>query len=321
MDYLTTFPATPAVSLDAKIQALLLARADATPFYKLPPPAARAAFVDLIGSITRLNEPIARVADRTIPGPAGSLAIRVYTPHGTGPFPILLYIHGGGWVIGDLDTHDDLCRSLCRRAGAVVVAVDYRLAPEHRFPAAVEDCAAALRWCASNAAEVGGAGTRLAVAGDSAGGNLSASLCLYQRDHGGPRPALQVLIYPVTNHGFDTASYHQMSEGYGLLRDAMVYYWNCYLRAPADGASPYASPLQAQDLRGLPPALIQTAHYDVLRDDGEAYAARLRQAGVPVRCTRYLAMNHGFIQFAGEFPHAAAGLDEIAAALREAWRG
>jgi acetyl esterase len=253
-----------------------------------------------------------------VPGPAGDVPIRVYTPAGTAPFPILLYIHGGGWVIGSRDSHDDLCRSLCHRAGALVVSVEYRRSPEHKFPAALEDCYAALSWCARHATGRGD-GSRLAVAGDSAGGNLSAALTLYARDQGGPPLRLQVLIYPVTNCGFDTASYHENAEGFGLMRDAMIHYWNCYLAKPEDGRNPYASPLQAADLRGLPPALIQTAQYDVLRDDGEAYAARLRRAGVPVRCTRYLAMVHGFIQFGGAYEHGRVGVQEIAEALREAF--
>jgi acetyl esterase len=197
--------------------------------------------------------------------------------------------------------------------------VDYRRAPEHKFPAGLEDCAAAARWCAERAAEVGGDGARLAIAGDSAGGNLAAALALAFRDRGGPALALQVLIYPVTNYQFDTASYHQYATGYGLTRESMWYFWKCYLSSPTDGGNPYASPLLAKDLRGLPPALVLTASYDVLRDEGEAYAARLAQAGVPVRCTRYLELNHGFAQLAAVSDSAKRGLQEIADALRNAW--
>ncbi len=318
MDHLTTFPETTPVPLDPKVAADLRARADATPFYRMPVPQGRAAYEAMTAAAPKLNEPVGAVEDRTVPGPGGDLPVRVYAPAGRGPFPVLLYIHGGGWVIGSRDSHDDLCRSLCSRSGAAVVSVDYRRSPESRFPAALEDCSAALAWCAGGAAGLGD-GRRLAVAGDSAGGNLAAALALSARDRGGPPLRLQVLIYPATNPAFDTASYHENAEGYGLLRDAMIHYWDCYLAGPADRANPYASPLQAPDVKGLPPALIQTAQYDVLRDDGEAYTARLRRAGVPVRCTRYLAMNHGFVQFAASYAHGRAALEEIGAALREAF--
>jgi acetyl esterase len=318
MNYLVTYPELPHVPLDARIAADLRARADATPFYRMPPSEGRAAFDALMAGAPKLNDAVARIEDRIVPAPALDVSVRVYTPQGAGPFPILVYIHGGGWVIGSRDSHDDLCRSLCHRAGALVVSVDYRRSPEHKFPAALEDCYAVLSWCARQPPATGD-GRRLAVAGDSAGGNLSAALALYARDKGGPPLRLQVLIYPVTNYGFDTASYHENAEGFGLMRAAMIHYWNCYLATPADGQSGYASPLQAADLRGLPPALIQTAQYDVLRDDGEAYAARLHRAGVPVRCTRYAAMNHGFVQFGAAYEHGRVGVQEIADALREAF--
>jgi acetyl esterase len=318
MDYLSAFPEQPLVPLDSQLAADLLARAGATPFYRMPPPEGRAAFEAMMAAAPRLNDPVAHVEDHAIPGPAGDIAVRVYSPIGQGPFPSLLYIHGGGWVIGSRDSHDDLCRSLCHRAVATVVSVDYRRSPEHKFPAAMEDCYAALQWCARRLAGNGDGG-RLAVAGDSAGGNLGAALALYSRDHGGPTLWLQVLIYPATNYGFDTASYHENAEGFGLLREAMIHYWDCYLARPADGRNSYASPLQATDLRGLPPALIQTAQYDVLRDDGEAYAARLHRAGVSVRCTRYVAMNHGFVQFGGSYAHGRVAVQEIADALQGAF--
>ncbi len=318
MDHFRTFPGSTPVPLDPKIAADLRARADATPFYRMPPAEARAAFETMIVGVVKLNDPIARVQDRMVPGPGGDVPVRVYVPEATGPLPLLLYLHGGGWVIGSLDSHDDLCRSLCSRAGVLVVAVDYRRAPEHRFPAALDDGFTVLTWCARHAAELGGDG-RLAVAGDSAGGNLAAALALYARDQGGPPLRLQVLVYPVTNCAFDTASYHENAEGFGLVREAMIHYWNSYLSRPEDAHSPYACPLQAADLRGLPAALIQTTQYDVLRDDGEAYAARLRRAGVPVRCTRYLAMNHGFVQLGGMYEHGRVAVQEIAAALREAF--
>lgn len=318
MDYLTTFPTMAPVPLDAKVAADLRARASAMPIYQMPIAEGRAAYETLTATAKKLNEPVAGVEDQAVPGLGGAVPVRVYTPPGKAPFPVLLYIHGGGWVIGSRDSHDDLCRSLCHRSDAVVVSVDYRRAPEHKFPAALEDCYAALRWCATHASGAGGR-VRLAVAGDSAGGNLSAAVALYARDQSGPPITLQVLIYPATNHGFDTASYHECAEGFGLMRAGMIHYWNCYLARPEDGHNLYASPLQAADLRGLPPALIQTAHFDVLRDDGEAYAARLHRAGVPVRCTRYLAMNHGFVQFGGVYEHGRSAVQEIADALRAAF--
>jgi len=320
MDLYTTYPATATVPLDARVAADLRARAGVTPFYRLPLPAGRAAFETLCAGAPKLNEPVASVAERTIPGPEQPLAVRVFVPPGTGPFPCLVYIHGGGWVIGSPASHADLCRSLCSQAGCLVVSVDYRRAPEHKFPAPLEDCYAALNWCRQGADGLAD-GSRLAVAGDSAGGNLSAALALLTRDRDGPPLRLQVLIYPVTNRNFDTASYHQFAEGFGLLRDAMIHFWNSYLARPEDGANPYASPLQAPDLRGLAPALVQTAHYDVLRDEGEAYAARLQRTGVSVRCTRYLAMNHGFVQFAGAYEHGRSAVREIADALKQAFAG
>jgi acetyl esterase len=316
--YLTTFPPTRAVALDPKLKADLEAVARVTPVERMSPAEARSTVSARIAKVPRLNEPVAGVEDRQVPGPAGKVPVRLYIPDGRRPFPVLLYLHGGGWTVGGLDTHDDLCRSLCHRAGCLVVSVAYRLAPEAKFPAAVEDCYTALRWCAAHAGGVGGDPKRLAVAGDSAGGNLTAALALYTRDKGGPTLTQQVLIYPVTNHAFDTASYHQNATGFGLSRERMVWYWNNYLSKPEDGTNPYASPLQAKDLAGLPPALILTAEFDPLRDDGEAYAARLRHAGVAVHCTRYLEMNHGFLHFGAVYDQAKHGLEEVAAALRKA---
>lgn len=309
-NYFSTYPETVQVPLDPLVMADLRARAGMTPFFRLPPREARAAFETLAAAAPKLNEPVGAIDERTIAGPGGPLGLRIYTPREL-PSSALLYIHGGGWVIGNPRTHDDMCRVLCQRGQTLVASVDYRLSPEHKFPAALHDCYAALRWLAENHRDL-----RLTVAGDSAGGNLAAALALYARDQGGPALHQQFLIYPVTNFGFDTASYHQCAEGFGLMRDAMRYFWNAYLAQPADGSGAYASPLQAPDLRGLPPALIQTAQYDVLRDDGEAYAARLHRAGVPVRCTRYLGVHHGFLQFAGVFQQGRVALQEIAEVLR-----
>lgn len=319
MSYLTTYPAAPLPSLDPKLKARLEAGANVRDLMEYPPVEGRAEFERRAAADPKLRETVASAVDRTIPGPAGKIPVRVYTPEGKGPFPVLLFYHGGGWVLGSINTHDEVPRSICHRSGAVVVSVDYRLAPEHKFPAPLDDCYAALTWVAEHAAEIGGDPGRLAVGGDSAGGNLAAAVAIKARDERGPKISLQALLYPVINHNFDTASYHQMTTGFGLTREGMQAFWRDYLAQPADGANPLASPLQAKDLAGLPPALIITAHFDVLRDEGEAYAARLAQAGVPVVCTRYTAMNHGFIRQAASYDDGRKALDQIAGALREAF--
>jgi acetyl esterase len=267
----------------------------------------------------KLDEPIAGMEKRTISSANGEIPIRIYTPKGKGPFPIALELHGGGWILGNLDTHDDLCSSIANRAECLVVAVDYRLAPEHKFPAALDDSEAALKWVAEHASEINGNG-KIALIGDSAGGNLAAALALRNRDQSGPPIALQILVYPITNHGFETLSYFQNSKGYRLTRSELMYAWKQYLKEPTDGENPYASPLRAESLANLPPALILTAQYDVLRDDGESYAARLHQAGVPVRLTRYNDMIHGFITQAADYPSANKAVSEIAEALRIAYK-
>jgi acetyl esterase len=260
--------------------------------------------------------PLAKVESRTIPGPGAEIPLRIYTPEGAGPFPVLVYFHGGGWVIGSLDTHEGVCRQLAKRSGAVVVSVDYRLAPEHKFPAAPEDCYAATLWVAENAAKIGADGRRLAVGGDSAGGNLAAVVSLMARDRAKPTIAFQLLIYPVTDHSYETASYRDNADGYLLTKDSMVWFWNHYLKGAGDGAQPYASPLRARDLEGLPPAMVVTTEFDPLRDEGEAYAERLRQAGVPVKLKRYDGLIHGFFMMTGFFPQALQAVDEAAAEIR-----
>jgi acetyl esterase len=311
-----TYPATEGMPLHPAIASALEAEAGAPPLETLPDDRLRAVREELALKRSRLHEPLSRVEDRTIAGGAGPIPIRLYTPLGPGPLPIVVFAHGGGWVIGTLDTVDDLCRSISRRSSSLVVSVGYRRAPEHRYPAALHDVMDALRWSAEHAGELNGDANRLVVAGDSAGGNLAAAACLLARDGGGPRIAAQVLIYPVTNHGFDTASYHQHAGGWGLTRDLMIWFWDQYLAKPADGAESLASPLRAHDLKRLPAAFVLTAGYDVLRDDGEAYAARLARSGVPVRCTRYLRMNHGFITLGAVLADARRALDDMAEFLR-----
>jgi acetyl esterase len=263
-------------------------------------------------------EPVAKVEERRIPGPAGAIRVRIYTPRGRGPHPVLIYFHGGGFVLCSLDTHDGTCRSLANGAGVLVVSVDYRLAPEHRFPAAPEDCYAAAQWAARSAAEIGGDPSRVAVGGDSAGGNLAAVVSLMARDRGGPRLRFQLLIYPVTDCAFGTASYRENAEGYFLTTAMMKWFWGQYLADPAAGAQAYASPLRARDLSGLPPALCITAGYDPLRDEGEAYAKRLAEAGVAATLSRYDGMFHGFFGMSAQLDAAKRAVGEASDALRKA---
>jgi acetyl esterase len=304
--------------LDPEVRVLLEAmEAQGAPALEtLPPEAARKAAAEGLKQVSGEPEAVARVEDLGIPGPAGTIGIRVYSPENNGPRPALVYFHGGGWVVCDLDTHDVVCRAIARRSGAVVVNVDYRLAPEHKFPAAVEDAYAATLWTAANAGRLGIDKRRLAVGGDSAGGNLAAVMSLRCRDAGGPAIALQVLVYPVTNlASFDTDSYDAFAEGYNLTKSEMEWFRASYLAAPEDGKHPYASPLLASDLRGLPPALVITAECDVLRDEGEAYAKRLEQAGVPVTCTRYPGMVHPFFSMPGALTQARNAIAQVAAAI------
>ncbi len=239
------------------------------------------------------GEAIARVEDRTIPGPAGELPVRIYDPGGPGPKGVIAWFHGGGWVLGDLDGSDPGCRMLANASGCVVVSVDYRLAPEAKFPAAADDCYAATKWIAENASSFGADGARLAVGGDSAGGNLAAVVAQMAKAAGGPAISFQLLIYPVTDHNYGTASYSDNAEGYLLTKDSMVWFWDHYLNSAADGDNVKASPARATDLSGLPRALVVTCEFDPLRDEGEAYAGALAQAGVPTTSVRFNGMIHG----------------------------
>jgi acetyl esterase len=257
--------------------------------------------------------------DATIPGPGPRIPVRIFTPERgeKSNLPVLVYFHGGGWVVGgqsDLDV-ESTCKFLVDGAGCVVVSVGYRLAPESKFPAAVEDAYATLLWVAANAGELNGDAKRIAVGGDSAGGNIAAAVCLMARDRDGPDIVFQLLVYPVTDHSFETESYRTCGEGYGLATEEMKWFWNHYLRTPADGENGYASPLRARDLRGLPPALVLTAECDPLRDEGEAYGHRLEEAGVPAKIVRYEGAIHGFFTL----PFGGKGRAEAAKELRRAF--
>jgi acetyl esterase len=265
------------------------------------------------------REPVAHVEDRTIPGPAGEIPVRIYRPAGEGPFPVLVFFHGGGWVICNLETHDGLCRRLANATGCVVVSVDYRLAPEHKFPAAPEDCYAATRWVAEHAAEIKADSARIAVGGDSAGGNLAAVVTLMARERGGPPLVFQLLIYPATDFEARTPSLQENATGYGLSLDDMRWFASHYLNSAEERKHPLASPMQAEDLSGLPPALVITAEYDPLRDEGELYGARLREAGVPVTVSRYDGMIHGFLSAPEPFEQTKQAIAECVQALKQAF--
>ena len=264
-------------------------------------------------------EAVGDVSHLLIPGPGGQLLIRIYTPQGAGPFPALVYFHGGGWVIANLDTYDPSCRALTNAAGCVVVSVAYRQAPEFKFPAAPEDAYAATQWVMANAARLNVDPARVAVGGESAGGNLATVTTLMARDRGGKMPVHQMLIYPITNYAFDTPSYREFVNAQPLNTPTMQWFWSYYLRRTADGASPYASPLRAQSLRGLPPATVITAEVDPLRDEGEAYAQRLREAGVEVKSTRYTGVTHEFFSMGAVVDKAKQAVAEAAANLKAAF--
>jgi acetyl esterase len=294
-------------------------RDQAPKLYTLSLAEARAADLAAVTAGAGRGEPVSRVLELTIPGPGGELPIRVYQPGGAGPWPALVYYFGGGWTLGALDTADGVCRRLTNAAGCVTVAVGYRLAPEHKFPAAVHDCHAGAAWVAEHATEIGADPAWLAVGGDSAGGNLAAAVTLLARDRGGPALAHQLLVYPNTNYESATPSMREVTDENFFNPKSVHWYWQHYLASPADGASSLASPLRAPDLSGLPPATVITAEYDPLRDEGEQYAERLRAAGVPVDLTRYAGMIHGFFTMSGVLDGARQAVAHAAAQLRAAF--
>jgi acetyl esterase len=259
-------------------------------------------------------QPVHAVEDRDADG----VPVRVYRPSAEANLPIFVVLHGGGWVIGNVEQYDGIARWFANASGAVVVSVDYRLAPEAKFPAPLDDCHAATAWVAGHAGELGVDPARLAVVGDSAGGNLAAAVALMARDRG-PAIAFQALIYPVLDHLTEWPSYVENAEGYMLERTSIAWFTGNYLASDDDAADWRASPIRATDLSGLPPALVITAHFDPLRDEGEAYGRRLGEAGVPVVVHRYEGMIHGFVGLPG-ITQAAVAVDEVAAALRDALR-
>jgi acetyl esterase len=270
-----------------------------------------------LGTLAKYPDERAPAHDRRIPGPAGEIPIRVYTPAASEPLPVVVFFHGGGWVIGDIETHDATCQQIATSVPAVFVSVDYRLAPEHRFPAALEDCLAATRWVGAHAGELGADGAHLAVAGDSAGGNLAALVALQARNQGGPPIVFQLLVYPATDLTCSFPSHVENGEGYLLTSESIRWFLDHYISEPERKGSD-ASPHFADDLSRLPPALIITAEFDPLRDEGEAYAARLKEAGVPVTLTRYDGMIHGFFGMELVVDGAARAVQQAAGALRQA---
>lgn len=262
--------------------------------------------------------PVARVETFEIAGPAGPLRVRLYADCDESA-PTLLFFHGGGFVLGSLDTHDGLARELVHRSGWSLLSVEYRLAPENHYPAALDDCYAALVWATGAEAGAKGIdGRRLAVGGDSAGGNLAAAVALAARERAGPAIAHQLLIYPVIDHDFDTPSFHENAEGYLLTRSATMFYWDQYLGRDGDRTDPLAAPGRASDLGGLPPATVITAEYDPLRDEGESYAARLKAAGVPTELVRYPGVFHGFVSIPAQIKRSEDALHYLAGRLKTA---
>lgn len=304
--------------LDPAVRQLLeAAEAEGNPpLESFSPEEARKLAIESLKTAGGTPEPVRSIENLRIPGPDCEIPIRIYTPDAPAPRPALVYFHGGGWVVCDLDTHDVVCTAIAHRAGAVVIAVDYRLAPEHKFPAAVTDSYAATAWVASNAKRLGIDPKRISVGGDSAGGNLAAVVSLKSRDQDGPAIELQVMVYPVTDlSSFATPSYQEFGENHYLTKSEMEWFRDHYLRSMEDARDPHASPLLVLDLSGLPPALIITAECDPLRDEGEAYAKRLANDGVAVTYTCYPGMIHPFFSLSGAIPQAFDAIQQVANAV------
>ena len=292
-----------------------MAASDAPQFHELPAAESRAIYTaaQTIPPTIELHA----VHDSTVPGPAGDIAIRIYRPH-SGPAPVHVHFHGGGWVLGNLVTHDADCREICAASGCIVVAVDYRLAPEDPFPAGAEDCYAVACRAAANGSELGAQQGPISIGGDSAGGNLAAVVALMARERNGPEFALQLLIYPITEPSMSTESFQQNAEGYLLTKTMMSWFWDHYCPDIEQRQNPLISPLLAEDLSGLPPAVVITAEFDPLRDEGEAYARRLAESGVEVEMRRYDGLIHAFFSLAGIIEAAREAVDQVGSALRRA---
>lgn len=311
--------------LDPQIEFVigLVKKANAPEFWQLTPEQAREQYLLRVAKLAT-KEPIFRTEDRRIPGPGGPIPVRIYTPRETGSgekLPVLLWLHGGGFVIGSLDTHDSVCRMLANLADCIVVAAEYRLAPECKFPAAVEDSEAALRWVAQHAAGHGGDPDRIAVGGDSAGANLATVVAIMARDAGHPKLACQLLVYPCAAPEPETPSHHKFATGYVLTRNTITWFYKHYLRSQRDVNDFRFAPLIADDLSNLPPALVLVAGYDPLRDEGVDYAKRLIEAGNRVRLANYEGMIHGFYLMGGAVDAARRAVAESAEVLREAFGG
>ena len=310
------------MSLDPLMKAFLdqMAAQPQPKLHELEPPQGREMMLGLVQAVGPKDVPIGKVTNFTIPGPGGDIPARGYAPVAASsePLPTLVYFHGGGFVIGDLETHDGLCRMLANASGCRVIAVDYRLGPEHRFPAAAEDAFAATSWIEKNAAQIGVDANRLAVGGDSAGGDLAAVVCQMARDAGAPTPDFQMLLFPVTHIDADTASRRDFAEGYFLEAKGLNWFFDHYFGPNANREDPKASPLLAEKLSGLPPAYIMVAGFDPLHDEGVAYAEKLRDAGVSVTLEDYPDLVHDFILLQAVLPQAAEAIKSAANALKAA---
>jgi acetyl esterase len=297
-----------------------VAKAELRPIEAMTPAEARAQMEATARARQAEPLPVAKVEDRMIPGPAGEIRLRLYWPNAAGPVPVIVYYHGGGHVIGSLDTHDFIARNLCAGTGALLASVDYRMGPEHKFPAAVDDCFAALQWVHANAASLGADPGRIGLHGDSAGANLAAVVALIARDAGGPRLRLQSLVYPVGDYTLSGASYRKYGQGCGMLTpDAMAWFARHYLRSPADAEDWRASPLKAPSHAGVAPAIVVVAECDVLHDDGESYAEALRRASVPVEYREYPGMIHGFLGMVPVVDDAMNAQRQVWAAFKRAF--
>jgi acetyl esterase len=310
--------------LDSQSKAILerMAAESSKPLEQMTPAEARAERARTAQARAAMAAPfqeVARVEDRTVPGPGGPIPIRVYWPSDRGNLPLLVYFHGGGWVFGNIESVDRTCRALAISAQSVVVNVEYRLAPEHKFPAAAEDAYAVTAHVAHNPQEFACDPSRIAVGGDSAGGNLAAVTCLMARDRGGPALVFQLLVYPLTDYHDARPSLLEFADGHLLTRAAIHYFWDHYVSSPGEGRDSYASPLNAASLEGLPPAMVITAECDPLRDQGEAYARRLEQSGVPVELRRYEGAIHVFFQMSGELDTGRQALADAGRSLGAAF--